>query len=156
MWDLFIFTYEYILIYIYIGVGYVAAKLGEILCSEGPVMAATDVFELEVVGKGGHGAMPQYTSDAIVTAANLVTSMQTIVSRNTDPLQSGVVTCGQINGGYAHNIIADKVVIRGTARSFTKEVQATIKGRMGKMCCGMECCYGGNIGMNYTCECCLL
>lgn len=117
-------------------------------------MAATDVFELEVKGKGGHGAMPQYSTDAIVTAASLVTNMQTIISRNTDPLQSGVVTCGQINGGYAHNIIADKVVIRGTARSFTKEVQETIRGRMDKMCCGMGCCYGAEIGMNYTCKYC--
>lgn len=123
------------------------------MCSEGPVMAASDTFELEVGGVGGHGAMPQYTTDAIVTAAHLVTSMQTIISRNVDPLQTGVVTCGQINGGYSHNIIADKVTIRGTARSFTKEVQQTIKGRMSKLCCGMECCYGGSIGMNYSCKC---
>lgn len=123
--------------------------LGEVRCSDGPVMAATDVFELDVKGKGGHGAMPHSATDAIVTAANLVTSLQTIVSRNTDPLQSGVVTCGTINGGYAHNIIADKVRIRGTARSFTPQVQDTIKSRMGQMCCGLAHCYGGNIDMNY-------
>lgn len=125
--------------------------MGEIRCSNGPVMAATDVIDITVHGKGGHGAVPHQATDAIVTACNLVTSMQTIVSRNTDPLESGVVTCGMINGGYAHNIIADKVTIRGTARSFTPAVQDTIKTRMCALCAGMSTAYGGSIDLNYQC-----
>ncbi len=129
----------------------IVTAVGEVLCSDGPVMAATDVIEINVTGKGGHGAVPHQAVDAIVTACSLVTSMQTIISRNTDPLEAGVITCGMINGGYAHNIIADSVKIKGTARSFTPAVQDTIKTRLGQMCCGMAQCYGGSIDLNYKC-----
>ena len=124
-------------------------KLGEVLCSEGPVMAASDKFFIDVVGKGGHGAAPQGTVDAIVEAAALVTSLQTIISRNKDPLESGVVTCGTINGGYGYNIIADRVNITGTCRSFTKDTQELIKTRMQDVCCGVAKTYGGEINMTY-------
>lgn len=125
------------------------AKLGEVCCSVGPVMAASDKFEIAVKGKGGHGAAPQGTVDAIVEAASLIASLQTIVSRNKDPLQCGVVTCGTINGGYGYNVIADKVVITGTTRSFTKETQAMIKDRMACICCGVAQTYGGEIDLTY-------
>ena len=123
------------------------SKLGQIGCQEGPIMAASDRFEIEVKGKGGHGAAPQGTVDAIVTSAHLVTSLQTVVSRNKDPLQSGVITCGTIEGGYGYNIIADKVKITGTTRSFTKDTQEMIKTRMNDICCGVAKTFGG--------ECCL-
>ena len=128
------------------------SPLGDIRCSDGPVMAATDIFEINVKGKGGHGAVPHQSVDAIVTAAHLVTSIQTVISRSTDPLESGVVTCGTINGGYTHNIIADNVIICGTCRSFTPHVQDTIKTRLGQLCCGMAQCYGGDIDLNYGCK----
>ena len=125
------------------------AKLGEVCCSSGPVMAASDKFEIVVKGKGGHGAAPQGTVDAIVEAAALVGSLQTIVSRNKDPLAAGVVTCGTINGGYAYNVIADRIVITGTSRSFTPETQELIKTRMGCICCGVAQTYGGEIDLKY-------
>ena len=81
--------------------------------SVGPIMAASDMFDITVHGRGGHGAMPQDTVDAIVEAASLITNLQTIVSRNVDPLESAVITCGKISGGYNYNIIADKVTIQG-------------------------------------------
>jgi amidohydrolase len=112
-------------------------------------MAASDKFEIHVKGKGGHGAAPQGTVDAIVEAASLVGALQTIISRNKDPLQTGVVTCGTINGGYGYNVIADRVTITGTARSFTSETQALIKERMGCICCGVAQTYGGEIELNY-------
>ena len=125
------------------------AKLGQVCCSSGPVMAASDKFEIHVKGKGGHGAAPQGTVDAIVEAASLVGALQTIISRNKDPLQTGVVTCGTIHGGYGYNVIADRVTITGTARSFTSETQAMIKERMGCICCGVAQTYGGEIELNY-------
>ena len=67
-------------------------------------MAAADGFELTIFGKGGHGAAPQGTQDAVVIAAHLIQSLQTIVSRNTNPIESTVVTVGKINGGYNFNI----------------------------------------------------
>lgn len=121
-------------------------------CKVGPIMAASDKFCIEVKGKGGHGAAPQGTVDAIVEAATLISSLHTIVSRNKDPLESGVLTCGTIQGGYGYNIIADQVTITGTCRSFTPETQELIKSRMGQVCCGVAHTYGGEINLNYECK----
>jgi amidohydrolase len=106
-------------------------------------------FEIEVIGKGGHGAAPQGTVDAVVVAANVVTALQTVVSRNKDPLDAGVLTCGTINGGHGYNIIADKVTVTGTTRSFTKETQAMIQERMKGICCGLGSAYGADVQLHY-------
>jgi amidohydrolase len=92
----------------------------------GPMMAAVDEFELIVQGRGGHGAMPQQTVDAIVAAAQVVTSLQTVVSRNVSPLDSAVVTVGKFFAGTAFNVIADMATLRGTVRTFNKETHAQI------------------------------
>jgi amidohydrolase len=92
----------------------------------GPMMAAVDEFALEIQGRGGHGAMPQQTVDAIVVAAQVVTALQTIVSRNVSPLDAAVVTVGKITGGSAFNVIAGAVEMRGTVRTFNKETHARI------------------------------
>eukprot|EP01039_Chlorochromonas_danica_P002275 gene2275-2490_t len=123
--------------------------LGEIGCEDGPVMAASDRFQIVVKGQGGHGALPHTTVDAVVEAATVITSLQTIISRNTAPLDSGVITCGMINGGYGYNIVADKVEITGTCRSFTKNVQEMIKKRMHECCKGVATMYGGEVEMDY-------
>jgi amidohydrolase len=92
----------------------------------GPMMAAVDEFALVIQGRGGHGAMPQQTIDAIVVAAQVVTALQTIVSRNVSPLDAAVVTVGKITGGSAFNVIAGAVEMRGTVRTFNKETHARI------------------------------
>ena len=122
---------------------------GSVQCQHGPVMAASDKFEIEVKGKGGHGAAPQGTVDAIVEAAHLVTALQTIVSRNKDPLETGVVTVGTINGGFGYNIIADSVKLTGTCRSFNAKTQDMIEARMGELCCGVASMFGGEINLHY-------
>lgn len=124
-------------------------QLSHVACKDGPFMASSDKFEIDVRGSGGHGAMPQGTVDAIVEAAHLVTSLQTVVSRNKSPMEHGVVTCGTINGGYGYNIIADQVTITGTARAFTPEVQELIKSRMDCICCGVGATFGGEISLRY-------
>ncbi|MEK6325364.1 MAG: amidohydrolase [Acidobacteriota bacterium] len=92
----------------------------------GALMAAVDEFEVVVQGVGGHGAMPQQTVDAIVTAAQVVNALQTVVSRNISPLDSAVVTVGKFNAGSAFNIIADTATLRGTVRTFNKETHRLI------------------------------
>ena len=92
----------------------------------GPMMAAVDEFELTIQGRGGHGAMPQQTVDAIVVAAQVVTALQTIVSRNVSPLDAAVVTVGKFTAGNAFNIIADTAHLRGTIRTFSQETNASI------------------------------
>ncbi|HKP86629.1 MAG TPA: amidohydrolase [Blastocatellia bacterium] len=92
----------------------------------GPMMAAVDEFELTVQGRGGHGAMPQQTVDAIVVAAQVITALQTIVSRNVSPLDAAVVTVGKLTAGTAFNIIADTAHLRGTVRTFNRETHGRI------------------------------
>jgi len=92
----------------------------------GALMSAVDEFDLVIQGVGGHGAMPQQTVDALVTAAQVVTSLQTVVSRNVSPLDSAVVTVGKFNSGSAFNIIADTATLRGTVRTFNKETHRRI------------------------------
>jgi len=123
--------------------------VGDVGVSEGPIMAASDRFNIDVKGKGGHGAAPHGTVDAIVEAASLVTSLQTIVSRNQNPLEAGVISCGTIKGGYAYNVIADKVEIEGTCRSFKPEVQELMKNRIQDVCWGCACTFGGSIDFSY-------
>ena len=91
---------------------------GTIGVGSGYVMANVDSVDLNITGVGGHGAYPQDTKDPIVTAARIVTTLQTLVSRELDPQDSGVVTVGAFNGGFKHNIIPDEVRMQLTVRSF--------------------------------------
>lgn len=124
-------------------------KIGEIGVKPGPIMAAADMFEIEIVGKGGHGATPHGTVDAVVVASHLINSFQTIVSRNTNPIESTVITVGMINGGYNFNIIADKVILKGTTRAYTKKNRALIKERMKDIILGTEKMFEAEINLNY-------
>jgi amidohydrolase len=96
---------------------------GQFAVQSGPMMAAFDIFEITVKGRGGHAAMPHLAVDPIVAAAQIVGSLQTITSRNTNPLESAVVSVTQIHGGDTWNVIPEAVVLRGTTRSFSPEVR---------------------------------
>jgi len=124
-------------------------KYGTIGIKSGPIMAAADIFEITVHGKGGHGAAPQGTKDAVLISAHLIQTLQTIVSRNTNPIESTVVTVGQINGGYNFNIIADKVTLRGTTRAYTEDNRQLIKKRMKEIIDGTEKTFGTKIELDY-------
>ncbi|WP_275421155.1 M20 family metallopeptidase [Fervidibacillus halotolerans] len=100
---------------------------GKILYRSGPVMAAADRFKITILGKGGHGAHPNMTKDAIVTAAQLVVQLQQIVSRRVDPLESAVVSIGRFSAENAFNVIADKAELEGTVRTFSEEVRSQIE-----------------------------
>lgn len=99
---------------------------GSIGFREGAFYAAGGGFEIEVIGKGGHGAMPHLATDAIVVASELVLALQTISSSKIDPLEPFVLTVGTINGGNKSNIIADRVTITGTLRFFDSGVGSSI------------------------------
>jgi len=122
---------------------------GEIGVKSGPIMAAADIFDITIKGIGGHGAMPQGTVDAIVVASNFIMSLQTIVSRNTDPLESTVITVGKINGGHGFNVIADEVKLRGTVRAMTEENRQMVKTRMQEIIDGIAKASGAKIVMDY-------
>ena len=102
-------------------------EAGVIGLSSGPVMAAADEFRVRIVGKGGHGAMPHQTTDAVVVAAQIVGALQTIVARNLKPLEAGVVTIGSLHSGSAFNVIPGEARMEGTLRSFSQTTRALLR-----------------------------
>ncbi|AIJ06772.1 MULTISPECIES: amidohydrolase [Edwardsiella] len=92
-------------------------EVGDIAIRPGPLMAASDELEIVLSGVGGHGAFPQLCIDATLVASHLVVALQSIVARNTDPLQAAVVTVGSLQSGQAANVISDKALLRVSVRS---------------------------------------
>ncbi|MBM3470541.1 MAG: amidohydrolase [Armatimonadetes bacterium] len=107
--------------------------VGTVALSPGPVFGSVDEIMISVEGRGGHGAIPHQAVDPIVAAAHAVTALQTIVSRETAPLDAVVVTVGTIHAGTAFNIIPDRVEMRGTVRAFTGEIRERTLRRVEEM-----------------------
>ena len=110
---------------------------GQVSVRSGAMMASADGFTLVVRGQGGHGAMPDLTVDAVVIAAQIVTALQTLVSRETSPRAPVVVTLGSIHGGSAFNIIAGEVVIQGTLRTFDARLRERLLQRVAELAGGI-------------------
>lgn len=104
--------------------------VGKIETRTGTLNASTDTVKITIRGKAGHGAYPDLGTDAIVCAAQVISALQTIVSRNVSPLQSAVLTIGVIEGGTAQNIICDEVRMRGTLRTANAELRAMMKDKI--------------------------
>jgi len=110
-------------------------EAGKVAIMPGPVMAACDGFKLTVQGKGGHGAYPESTVDAVVVAAQIISAIQQIVSRRISPLDPAVITIGSVQSSSTRgNVIADSVVMLGTIRSFTEEVRTKLRDELEKAC----------------------
>ena len=107
--------------------------VGNFAMRSGPIMAATDQFVIELKGKGGHAAAPHFCRDPLIAAAQVVTAMQTIVSRSADPVDHGVVSVTQIHGGDAFNVIPETARMVGTARSFTPEMRNLLEKRIAEV-----------------------
>ncbi|WP_432806701.1 N-acetyldiaminopimelate deacetylase [Mesobacillus maritimus] len=118
--------------------------VGTVATREGLLFANTSELFIDLKGKGGHAAYPHNTNDMIVAACNLVTQLQSIVSRNVDPLDSAVVTVGKITGGTVQNIIAETARIEGTIRTLSPESMANVKKRLLALVKGIE--------VGYECE----
>ena len=105
-------------------------EMGTIGITDGPMMAASGAFRVQITGRGSHGASPDRGADPIVAASHIITALQTIVARNVNPLAAGVVTIGTIHGGSAANIIPDTVELSGTIRAFKAEVMQLLRQRV--------------------------
>lgn len=106
-------------------------KIGQIGTRKGPLMASSDSLTITIKGVGGHAAMPHKTVDPIVVASHIVTALQSIVSRNVDPVDQAVVTITNLNAGTgAFNIIGDSAVMSGTVRAFTRETRKFLHDRL--------------------------
>jgi amidohydrolase len=99
----------------------------------GPVMAAADEVDIEIRGTGGHAAFPHRASDPILAGAHVVTALQSIVARNTDPLESAVVSMTMFHGGEVNNVIPDRAKLRGSVRTFRPEVQDRVIADIGRI-----------------------
>ncbi|HMV98214.1 MAG TPA: amidohydrolase, partial [Anaerolineales bacterium] len=97
--------------------------LGWVNVAKGPVMAGAEEFKIKVIGKGGHGAIPDLAVDPVVCAAQIVSASQSIVSRNVGPLETAVISFTVINGGTAFNVIPQEVMMQGTIRTFDPQVR---------------------------------
>ncbi len=117
---------------------------GKIELKYGKLNAQTDELKITILGKSGHGAYPDTSIDAIVIAANVITALQTLVSRNISPLNSVVLSLGQINGGTKNNIICDSVEIKGILRTLDSETRAYAIKRIQEITTNICDAYGGN------------
>lgn len=117
-------------------------RIGQLGVKCGTFMAQSCGFDLTVIGKSAHGANPEKGIDAVVAAAEIISVLQTVVSRNTSPDEPVVLTIGKINGGQARNIICDKVVMSGTLRTFSTEMRVEVMERMKKILAGLEMATG--------------
>ncbi|WP_309507324.1 M20 metallopeptidase family protein [Sediminibacillus dalangtanensis] len=123
--------------------------LGTVETSLKEFMAGADRFEINIKGKGGHGAQPHQTKDAIVIGSQLVTTLQNIVSRRIDPLGTAVLTIGTFQSGSTFNIIADTAKITGTVRTFDPEIQDLIIEEMEKVIKGVCIGYDADYEFHY-------
>jgi hippurate hydrolase len=122
---------------------------GQFSVRSGPMMAAADIFELTISGRGAHAAMPNRGVDPVVVAAQVITALQTIVSRGTHPLEAAVVSVTEVHGGDTFNVIPDEVVLRGTTRSFRPEVQDTIEPAMRRIAENVCAAFGARMTLRY-------
>jgi amidohydrolase len=111
--------------------------LGQVSVRRDVVMASADMFTLTVRGKAGHGAQPHLTVDAVAIAAQIVSALQTLVSRETAPASRVVITIGSIHAGTAANIVAGEAILQGTLRTFDKALRATLLTRIAELADGI-------------------
>jgi hippurate hydrolase len=112
-------------------------------------MAAADKFEIRIVGRGGHAAMPHNTIDAVYIASQLVIALQGIVARNVDPMESAVVSTTVIRAGEAFNILPQEALLRGTVRTFNPAVQGLVERRMQTIVDATAAMHGAAITLHY-------
>jgi amidohydrolase len=124
-------------------------EYGKVAAVPGPFMAAADFFELRIDGRGGHAALPHTAIDTIACAAEVVSSLQHLVSRRIDPLQPAVVTVGSLHAGDAPNVIPGEAVLTGTARSFDEDVRRRIPRLIDEIAGGVCAAHGATHRLDF-------
>ena len=122
---------------------------GVVEYKSGPFMASPDRFDLKIIGKGGHAARPHNTIDPIPIGAEIISALQTIVSRKIDPLESAVISVGNFEAGSTHNVIPDQATIKATVRSLKAEVREQLASSIEKVIKNICNIYGADYEFNY-------
>ena len=123
--------------------------LGSFGVNSGPMMAAVDEFDIIVKGKGGHAAFPQLVIDPIIVASQIVTAIQTIISRSTDPVDKALISITKIHGGTAYNVIDDEVKLSGTIRTFKPKTRSFIEKRIEEIANGIAKAHGAGANIEF-------
>ncbi|MFP7479630.1 M20 family metallopeptidase [Terribacillus saccharophilus] len=123
--------------------------LGTIETADKEFMAGADRFEIEIIGKGGHGAQPHQTKDAVLIGSQVVTALQQIISRRLDPLSTAVITVGTFEAGAAFNVVAGTAKLTGTVRTFDTAVQEQIKVEIENVLKGITTANGASYTYDY-------
>ncbi len=123
--------------------------IGTVGVRAGALMAAVELFDCHIQGRGGHGAMPHQTIDTVLVGSQVVNALHTIVSRNVDPLQSAVITVGKFQAGCAHNVIADRAELSGTVRYFDPQLSAPLRERITAVIAGVCSAHGATYDLHY-------
>jgi len=121
---------------------WIERPVGSADVSNGPVLAAADKWDCTVRGRGGHGAMPHHTADPIVATAQVISALQTVVSRNVPPLETAVVSVGSIRGGDAFNVIPEEVRMTGTIRTYDRTTRDLVVQRVREVIHGVAAACG--------------
>ncbi|MBN2043687.1 MAG: amidohydrolase [Anaerolineales bacterium] len=111
--------------------------VGKIAATAGPMMAASEMFSVTISGKGAHGASPHLGKDPILAASQIITALQSVVSRNVDPLETAVISVTAINGGTAFNVIPPEVSLKGTIRTYLPEIREMVLRRVDEIIRGI-------------------
>jgi len=128
---------------------YPGLPLGEFAIRPGPLMAAADRLTIEIEGRGGHAARPHLSVDTVLVGAQIINQIQSIVSRNVDPLQAAVISVCMFQAGSTDNVIPQTAHLRGTARSFVPEVQDLLERRLHEVVEGTARLYGATAKLTY-------
>src|SRR3954464_13847091 len=123
--------------------------VGSFAIRSGPVMAATDELDINITGLGGHAARPHFCIDSVLVGAQVVTALQSIVSRSLDPLESAVISICEFHAGNARNVIPQTAELRGTVRTLTNPVRETVAKRVREVVAGVAQLTGAKIDLVY-------
>lgn len=123
---------------------------GEFAMRTGPMMASLDCFDIRIEGIGAHGALPHQGVDPIVVASQVISALQTLVSRNVDPLQAAVVSITRIDAGDAYNVIPDHIALAGGLRCFTEELRQTLRSSIERVATGISQALGASATLSFA------
>jgi amidohydrolase len=124
--------------------------LGSFAIRSGPIMASTDDINIKIEGLGGHAARPHISIDSVLVGAQLITALQSIVSRSVDPLESAVISICEFHAGNARNVIPQTAELKGTVRTLTPEVRVLIEKRVREVVAGVAQMTGAKIDLDYV------
>jgi hippurate hydrolase len=122
--------------------------VGEVMVGDGVITAQSDKFSIEITGRGGHGARPHESIDAVIIAGGLISAIQTIVSRELNPVHPSVITIGHVQAGSAPNVIAERAILEGSIRTTSPEIREHIHKGLKRMAGAFSELHGAQIAVN--------